>query len=83
MGLSTVRCKRTGVCKHPRQRHPGHLNLVDLISASPAVDRGTSNSLTGVLSTDQRGAGFPRRVDKSVANAAGGDGTDIGASELQ
>jgi len=56
---------------------------VALTATSPAVDRGTSLGLTGILSTDQRGAGFLRKVDKAAANAAGGDGTDIGAYELQ
>jgi predicted outer membrane repeat protein len=50
---------------------------------SPAVDKGTSLGLTGILSTDQRGSGFLRKVDKATANATGGDGTDIGAYELQ
>ncbi len=37
----------------------------------------------GNLTTDQRGTGFPRRVDyPTIANAAGGDGTDIGAVEF-
>lgn len=61
----------------------GPTMTVALTDASPAVDRGTSASLVGTLTTDQRGAGFPRRVDKSVPNATGGDGTDIGAYELQ
>jgi len=34
------------------------------------------------LTTDQRRAGFLRKVDTSAANTAGGDGTDIGAFEL-
>jgi hypothetical protein len=43
---------------------------------SPAIDKGVSNGLT----TDQRGA--PRLFDfASVANASGGDGSDIGAFE--
>jgi hypothetical protein len=53
-----------------------------LTATSPAIDQGTSLGLTGVLSTDQRGAGFLRKVDKAVANATGGAGTDIGAFEL-
>jgi hypothetical protein len=45
---------------------------------SPAVDRGTSFGLT----VDQRG--LPRPSDfGSVSNAEGGDGSDIGAFELQ
>lgn len=44
---------------------------------SPAIDAGSSN-----LSTDQRG--FIRPFDDpSVINAAGGNGTDIGAVEMQ
>jgi hypothetical protein len=61
----------------------GPTQTVALTATSAALDRGSSAGLTGVLTTDQRGAGFPRRVDKSVANATGGDGTDIGAFELQ
>src|SRR5215207_694170 len=56
---------------------------VALTATSPGVDQGTSLGLTGILSTDQRGAGFLRKVDKAAANATGGDGTDIGAYELQ
>ncbi len=45
---------------------------------SPAVDRGTSFGLT----IDQRG--LPRPSDfASISNAEGGDGSDIGAFELQ
>lgn len=44
---------------------------------SPAIDKGKSNG----LATDQRGA--PRPFDlASIPNAAGGDGSDIGAFEL-
>jgi hypothetical protein len=44
---------------------------------SPAIDKGGSFGLT----TDQRGA--PRPFDfSSIANASGGDGSDIGAVEL-
>jgi CSLREA domain-containing protein len=53
-----------------------------LLFGSAALDAG-NNSGSGVL-TDQRGAGFSRTVDLSgVANAASGDGTDIGAYEAQ
>lgn len=48
---------------------------------SPAIDQGKN---FGGLLTDQRGAGFARTVDNPVvANANGGDSTDIGAVELQ
>ncbi len=53
-----------------------------LLCGSPAIDKGTSNSLTGTLTTDQRGTGFARTVDDSgIPNPSGGDGTDIGAFE--
>ena len=51
-----------------------------LLCGSPAIDAGVAYA----LATDQRGTGFVRKFDDSaVANAAGGDGTDIGAFELQ
>jgi CSLREA domain-containing protein len=56
---------------------------IALLPNSPAIDKGTSNGLTGNLTTDQRGPGFARTFDyPSVANAMGGNGTDIGAFEL-
>src|SRR5262249_47207579 len=49
---------------------------------SPVVDKGSSASLAGALTTDQRGAGFPRTIDDPITpNASGGDGTDIGSLE--
>src|SRR5207247_8477243 len=49
-----------------------------LLTGRPAIDKGSSGGLT----TDQRGK--PRRYDFSaVPNASGGDGSDIGAFELQ
>ncbi len=51
---------------------------------SPAIDKGTSASLSGPLTTDVRGAGFPRTIDNpDEPDAAGGDGTDVGAIERQ
>ncbi len=51
---------------------------------SPAIDRASSVALTGTLTTDRRGAGFARTVDDpAMPNAAGGDGTDVGAIERQ
>ena len=48
-----------------------------LLTGSPAIDKGNST-----LTTDQRGATRP--VDNpAVANAAGGNGSDIGAFEVQ
>lgn len=63
----------------------GPTQTVALLPDSPAIDSGSSASLiAGTISTDQRGTGFPRTVDKpTIVNAAGGDGTDIGAYEAQ
>ena len=48
-----------------------------LLADSPAIDAGSS----GLATTDQRGE--PRVVDTpALANAAGGDGSDIGALEV-
>ena len=56
---------------------------VALLCGSPAIDKGASVGLTGPLTTDQRGTGFPRTVDDPlIPNAIRGDGTDIGAFEL-
>jgi N-acetylneuraminic acid mutarotase len=52
-----------------------------LLGTSAALDAG-NNSGSGT-STDQRGAGFPRTIDLAIANAAGSDGSDIGAFEAQ
>jgi hypothetical protein len=73
----------------------GPTKTLALLAYSPAIDKGTSNGLTGTLTTDQRGS--PRTLDYSfVPNAGcfplhfghfvvcfgGGDGTDIGAVEF-
>jgi CSLREA domain-containing protein len=49
-----------------------------LLDGSPAIDGGMNSN--GLL-TDQRGVGFARTVDLGAVNA--GDGTDIGAFEVQ
>ncbi len=65
------------------QNHGGPTQTIALLPGSPAIDKGTANGLTGMLTTDQRGSGFPRRLDyPPIANAAGGDGTDIGSAEF-
>src|SRR5205085_11610676 len=62
----------------------GPTKTIALLSNSPAIDRGMSSSQPNSLPTDQRGTGFARTFDDpSVPNANGGDGTDIGAFELQ
>gem|GEM_PF-6432587 len=64
------------------QNNGGPTRTIALLSGSPAIDKGTSVGLTGHLTTDQRGVGFPRTFDNpAVPNAAGGNGTDIGAFE--
>ncbi|MGH7992053.1 MAG: glycosyl hydrolase family 28 protein [Limisphaerales bacterium] len=60
----------------PLQNNGGPTPTVALSTNSPAIDQGNSFGLT----TDQRGA--PRPFDyPSIANAGGGDGSDIGAFE--
>jgi hypothetical protein len=61
----------------PLQNNGGSTWTHALLSGSPAIDSGKSFGLT----TDQRG--MPRPVDiPYILNAAGGDGSDIGAFEL-
>jgi hypothetical protein len=57
---------------------------IALLPGSPAIDHGNSATSNGTPATDQRDAGFPRIYDNpNVANASGGDGSDIGAFEVQ
>jgi CSLREA domain-containing protein len=66
------------------QDHGGPTQTIALLVGSPAIDQATSDGLTGPLTTDQRGVGFPRTFDQAeIPNATGGDGTDIGAFELE
>jgi hypothetical protein len=52
-----------------------------LLPGSPAVDQGKNFNATA---TDQRGAGLLRIVeDPNIADAIGGDGSDVGAYEVQ
>ncbi|HEX4350008.1 MAG TPA: choice-of-anchor Q domain-containing protein, partial [Verrucomicrobiae bacterium] len=61
----------------PLQNNGGTTPTLALLSGSPAVDQGESFS----LATDQRN--FARPEDNvSIANASGGDGSDIGAYEV-
>lgn len=62
------------------QDNGGGTLTVALQPESPAVDKG-KNFLA--LAADQRGAGFSRRVDVPSVGNGSGDGTDIGAVELQ
>jgi hypothetical protein len=62
----------------PLQNNGGPTPTMALPSTSPAVDKGKAFGLT----SDQRGVLRP--IDfPSIANASGGDGSDIGAFELQ
>jgi CSLREA domain-containing protein len=58
------------------QNNGGGTDTIPPLSGSPVIDAGKSFGLT----TDQRGG--VRTVDTSVPNATGGDGTDIGAYEV-
>ena len=65
----------------PLQDNGGPTFTHALLPGSPAIDKGKNFSGS---TTDQRGTGFARTVDNpSIANATGGDGTDIGAFEVQ
>lgn len=62
----------------PLQNNGGLTPTHELLANSPAIDKGKSFSLT----TDQRGR--PRPYDASgITNASGGDGSDVGAFEVQ
>ena len=66
------------------QDNGGPTETIALLAGSPAIDQGSSAAITGSLTTDQRGSGFPRvSDDPAIANAAGGDGADVGAFERQ
>ncbi len=59
----------------PLADNGGPTQTMELLTGSPAIDAGNSS-----LPTDQRGYGRP--VDLATANATGGDGSDIGAYEV-
>jgi CSLREA domain-containing protein len=62
----------------PLQDNGGSTKTHALLTGSTAIDTGNSNGST----TDQRG--FVRPVDDpTITNASGGDGSDIGAYEVQ
>ena len=65
----------------PLQNNGGPTFTMAPLCGSPAIDAGTNVSGSA---TDQRGIGFARTVDiAGIPNAPGGDGTDIGAVEVQ
>jgi hypothetical protein len=62
----------------PLANNGGPTQTRKLLQGSPAIDKGKS---FGAI-TDQRGTGFPRISNSpTIPNAAGGDGSDIGAFE--
>jgi hypothetical protein len=64
------------------QDNGGNSLTIALLPGSPARDKASSQGIDIGLTTDQRGFGFPRTIDDlAIPNAAGGDGTDIGAFE--
>src|SRR5207245_2663498 len=63
----------------PLQDNGGPTFTHALLRCSPAIDKGANFTPSAA---DQRG--FPRPVDDpNIANAAGGDGSDVGAFEVQ
>ncbi len=67
----------------PLQNNGGPTFTHALLPSSPALDRGKTNAVPALARlTDQRG--FTRPVEvAAIPNAAGGDGSDIGAYEAQ
>jgi hypothetical protein len=65
----------------PLQNNGGPTFSHALLAGSPAIDQGKRDAIPSLaLNTDQRGQ--PRPFDfPSIANASGGDGSDIGAFE--
>ena len=65
----------------PLQNNGGPTPTKALLAGSPAIDQGKNFT---AATNDQRGVGFVRTFDDpAVMNAGGGDGTDIGAFEVQ
>src|SRR5262249_40095581 len=65
----------------PLQDNGGPTFTHALLTGSPAIDAGKNFT---AATMDERGPGFVRTSDNpSVGNANGGDGTDIGAYEVQ
>jgi CSLREA domain-containing protein len=64
----------------PLQNNGGPTNTMALLGGSPAIDRGDADSALG--STDQRGLARVNLLP-SIPPPTGGDGSDIGAYELE
>jgi len=71
-----------GAALSPLQDNGGPTKTHTLLTGSKAIDKGKSGADPSgqPINTDQRGQ--PRLSDRAESNAAGGDGTDIGAVEL-
>ena len=70
----------TGPMLGPLQDNGGPTLTHALLTGSSAIDAGKNFSGS---TTDQRGSGFARTFeDPTIADATGGDGTDIGAFEV-
>src|SRR5262249_30614937 len=67
----------------PLQRNGGPTDTHALLPGSPAVDQGKRDTIATLGdTTDQRG--FSRSIDDAtIADAADGDGSDVGALEAQ
>ena len=66
----------------PLAFYGGPTKTHSLLDGSPAIDKGTATTVFSI--EDQRGAGFFRvEDDAAIANASGGNGSDIGAYERQ
>jgi hypothetical protein len=67
----------------PLQNNGGPTFTHALLPGSPAIDKGKRDAIASLaVSADQRG--FSRPLDfSSIPNASGGDGSDIGAFEVQ
>ena len=63
----------------PLANNGGSTQTHALLATSAAIDGGNSSGLVN----DQRDAGFSRVIDLAATNATGGDGSDIGAFEIQ
>ena len=50
------------------QDNGGPTLTIALLTGSPAIDKATSNGLTGALTTDQRGVGYSRTIAKGIVS---------------
>jgi hypothetical protein len=68
----------------PLQDNGGPTYTHALLTGSPAVDKGNRDTIPTLCPCDTDQRGFTRPIDDPIiANAPGGDGSDIGAFEVQ